>query len=111
MLTGARTQLDTLPLKGFSAFDLAWSPNGKDLAFTASYETPDGFAFDVFGVSNTWTCCATSLIPASRSAPSGHQRQPRATFVTRTNDITPDHDGGDEQIAQIRQGDQHDPSA
>jgi Tol biopolymer transport system component len=44
-------QLNTLPLKGFSAFDLAWSPTGKDLAFTASYETPDGFAFDVFGVS------------------------------------------------------------
>jgi len=44
------TKLDSLPLKGFSAFDLAWSPSGKDLAFTGSYETPDGFAFDVFGV-------------------------------------------------------------
>jgi len=44
-------QLNTLPLKGFSAFDLAWSPTGKELAFTASYQTPDGFAFDVFGVS------------------------------------------------------------
>ncbi|HEX2382436.1 MAG TPA: hypothetical protein VHI95_07365 [Acidimicrobiales bacterium] len=44
------TKLDSLRLKGFSAFDLAWSPSGKDLAFGASYETPDGFAFDVFGV-------------------------------------------------------------
>jgi len=44
------TKLDSLPLKGFSAFDLAWSPSGKDLAFGASYETPDGFAFDAFGV-------------------------------------------------------------
>ena len=44
------TKLDSVPLKGFSAFDLAWSPSGKDLAFGASSETPDGFAFDVFGV-------------------------------------------------------------
>jgi len=43
-------KLDSLPLKGFSAFDLAWSPSGKDLAFGASYETPDGPAFDVFAV-------------------------------------------------------------
>ena len=32
------------------ALDLAWSPDGKTLAFGASYETPDGFAFDVFTV-------------------------------------------------------------
>jgi Tol biopolymer transport system component len=44
-------QVHTLPLHGFSAFDLAWSPNGENLAFTASHDTPDGFAFDVFGVS------------------------------------------------------------
>jgi Tol biopolymer transport system component len=44
-------QLRTLPLRGFSAVDLSWSPRGEDLAFGASYETPDGFAFDVFSVS------------------------------------------------------------
>ena len=43
-------KLHSLPLKGFSAFDLAWSPSGKDLAFDDSYQTPGGFAVDVFGV-------------------------------------------------------------
>jgi len=43
-------KLHSLPLPGFSALDLTWSPSGEDLAFGASYETPDGFAFDVFGV-------------------------------------------------------------
>ena len=43
-------KLDSLPLHGFSAIDLAWSPNGKDIAFGAFYETPDGFGADVFGV-------------------------------------------------------------
>jgi Tol biopolymer transport system component len=43
-------KLDSLPLPGFSAIDLAWSPNGKDIAFGAFYETPDGFGADVFGV-------------------------------------------------------------
>jgi hypothetical protein len=39
-----------MALPGFSTFDLAWSPSGKDLAFGAAYEAPDGFAFDVFVV-------------------------------------------------------------
>ena len=43
-------KLNSLLLPGFSAIDLAWSPNGKDLAFGAFYETPDGFGADVFGV-------------------------------------------------------------
>lgn len=44
------TKLDTMPLPGFSAIDVAWSPSGKDLAFAAAYEGLDGFAVDVFTV-------------------------------------------------------------
>ena len=69
-------KLDSLPLPGFSTIDLAWSPNGKNLASARSTRHRTGSGPTCSVSTRTSTHCGTSPTPAPRSDRSGRRRHP-----------------------------------